>query len=41
MRFAEEDDPVAYAEPTGATKALPIWTSPVSTTGLEAAVDRI
>jgi hypothetical protein len=28
VRFDEEDDPVAYAEPTGFPKALPIWTSP-------------
>jgi hypothetical protein len=41
VRFSEEDDPVAYAEPTGAPEALPIWTSPVSTAGLEAAIERI
>jgi hypothetical protein len=38
---SEEDDPVAYAEPTGFLEALPIWTSPVSMADLEAAVERI
>jgi hypothetical protein len=41
MRFLEEDDPVAYAEPTAAPEALPIWTSPASMASLEAAVERI
>jgi hypothetical protein len=41
VRFSEEDDPMAYAEPTGFPEALPIWTSPASMAGLEAAVERI
>jgi hypothetical protein len=41
VRFSEKDDPMEYAEPTGAPEALPIWTSPASTTGLEAVVERI
>jgi hypothetical protein len=41
MRFDEEDDLVAYAEPTGFPEALSIWTSPASMAGLEAAVERI
>jgi hypothetical protein len=41
VRFTEEDDPVAYAEPTGSLEVLPAWTSPASTAGLEAAVERI
>jgi hypothetical protein len=41
VRFSEEDDPVAYAEPTGFPEALSIWTSPASMGGLEAAVERI
>jgi hypothetical protein len=41
MRFSEEDDPVAYAEPTGFPEALPIWTSLASMAGLEAAIERI
>jgi hypothetical protein len=41
VRFSEEDDPVAYAKPTGFPKALSIWTSPASMAGLEAAVERI
>jgi hypothetical protein len=41
MRFDEEDDPVAYAKTMGFSKALPIWTSPTSMAGLEAAVERI
>jgi hypothetical protein len=41
MRFSEEDDPVAYAEPTGFPEALPIWTSPASMANQEAAVERI
>jgi hypothetical protein len=41
MRFDEEDDPVAYAKPTGFPEAVPIWTSPASMAGLEAAVERI
>jgi hypothetical protein len=38
VRFSEEDDPVAYAEPTGFPETLSIWTSPASMAGLEAAV---
>jgi hypothetical protein len=41
MRFSEEDDPGAYAEPMGFSKALPIWTSLASMAGLEAAIERI
>jgi hypothetical protein len=41
MRFDEEDDPVAYAEPTGFPEALSICTSLASMTGLEAALERI
>jgi hypothetical protein len=41
MRFSEEDDPVAYAEPTGFPEALSVWTSPTSMDSLEAAVERI
>jgi hypothetical protein len=41
MRFSEEDDPVAYAEPTGFPEALPIWTSLASMASLEAAIERI
>jgi hypothetical protein len=41
MRFSEEDNPVAYAEPTGFPEALSVWTSPASMAGLEAAVERI
>jgi hypothetical protein len=41
VRFSEEDDPVAYAEPTGFPEALSIWTSPASMASLEAAVERI
>jgi hypothetical protein len=41
VRFSEEDDPVAYAEPTGFSEALPIWTSPASMAGLESTVERI
>jgi hypothetical protein len=41
MRFSEEDDPMAYAEPTGFPEFLPVWTSPASTNGMEAAVERI
>jgi hypothetical protein len=41
VRFSEEDDPMAYAEPTGFPETLPIWTSPASMAGLEAAVERI
>jgi hypothetical protein len=41
VRFAEEDDPMAYAEPMGAPETLPSWTSSVSTAGLEAMVERI
>jgi hypothetical protein len=41
MRFSEEDDPVAYAEPTGFPEALFVWNSSVSMAGLEAAVERI
>jgi hypothetical protein len=41
MRFSEEDDSVAYAELTGFSEALPIWTSLASMAGLEAAIERI
>jgi hypothetical protein len=41
MRFDEEDDPMAYAEPTGLPETLSVWTSPVSMASLEAAVERI
>jgi hypothetical protein len=41
MMFDEEDDSVAYAEPTGFLEALHIWTSPVSMADLEAAMERI
>jgi hypothetical protein len=41
VRFSEEDDPVAYAEPTGFPEAFPIWTSPASMASPEAAVERI
>jgi hypothetical protein len=41
VRFDEEDDPVAYAEPMGFSEALSVWTSPASMAGLEAAVERI
>jgi hypothetical protein len=41
MRFCEEDDPIAYAEPTGFLAVLLVWTSPASIAGLEAAVERI
>jgi hypothetical protein len=41
VRFDEEDDPVAYAEPTGFPEALSVWTSPASMVGLEAAMERI
>jgi hypothetical protein len=41
MRFMEEVDPMAYAKPMGAPETLPAWTSPASTVGLEAAVERI
>jgi hypothetical protein len=34
VMFAEEDDTVAYAEQTGASEALPIWTSPASSASL-------
>jgi hypothetical protein len=32
---------MAYAEPTGFPEAFPIWTSPASMAGVEAAVERI
>jgi hypothetical protein len=32
---------MAYAEPTGAPEALPIWTSPANMARLEAIVERI
>jgi hypothetical protein len=41
MRFDEEDDPVAYAEPTGFPKALSMRTSSASMASLEATVERI
>jgi hypothetical protein len=41
LRFSEGDDPVAYAEPTGAPEAFPNWTSSANTVGLEATVERI
>jgi hypothetical protein len=41
VRFSEEDDLVAYAEPTGFPEALSVWTSPASMAYLEAAVERI
>jgi hypothetical protein len=41
VRFNKEDDPMAYAKPTGFTEALPIWTSPASMASLEDAVERI
>jgi hypothetical protein len=41
VRFSEEDDPMAYAEPTGFPEVLPNWTSPASMASLEAAVERI
>jgi hypothetical protein len=41
VRFSEEDNPVAYAEPTDFPEALPIWTSLASMAVLEAAVERI
>jgi hypothetical protein len=41
VRFSEEDDLVSYAVPMGFPEALPIWTSPASMAGLEAAVERM
>jgi hypothetical protein len=41
LRFLEEDNPMAYAEPTGALEALPIWTSPANMARMEAIVERI
>jgi hypothetical protein len=32
---------MAYAEPTAAAEALPIWTAPASMVGLEAMVERV
>jgi hypothetical protein len=41
VRFSKENDPMAYAEPTGFPEVLPVWTSPASMTSLEAIVERI
>jgi hypothetical protein len=41
VRFDEEDDLMAYAEPTGFLEALSVWNSPESMAGLETAVERI
>jgi hypothetical protein len=41
VRFIEEDDPMAHAEPTGFSEVLPVLTSPASMAVLEAAVERI
>jgi hypothetical protein len=41
MSFSEEDDPMAYAEPTGFSEVLPVWTSSASMAGLQATVERI
>jgi hypothetical protein len=41
VRFNEEDDSVAYAEPMGFPEFLHIWTSPTSMADLEAAMERI
>jgi hypothetical protein len=41
MRFDEEDDPVAYAEPTGFLEALSVLTSLARMASLEAVVERI
>jgi hypothetical protein len=41
VRFDEEDDPVAYTEPTGFLETLFVWTSLASMAGLEAAIERI